>query len=78
MKLKTGDKVIRENTFIESFDDRETFDPGTECGVIISVWENEYDEQECYIAFFGAEFPVGEPEDKPYVLRYHSMCLRKV
>lgn len=25
---------------------------------------------DCYVAFFGDEFPNGKPSEKPYVLRY--------
>jgi hypothetical protein len=30
---------------------------------------------DCYVAFFGAEFPDGMPSEKPYVLRYAATSL---
>jgi hypothetical protein len=49
---------------------------GPEFGVVVHCWMNEeiggYD---CYVAFFGAEFPSGRPKEKPYVLRYAASSL---
>lgn len=33
---------------------------------------------ECYVAFFGAEFPSCEPTDRPYLLRYAASSLQKL
>ena len=49
---------------------------GPEFGIVIHCWMNEeiggYD---CYVAFFGREFPSGHPKRKPYILRYASSSL---
>ncbi len=49
---------------------------GPEYGVVVHCWMNEemhgYD---CYVAFFGHEYPVGAPAGIPYILRYASMFL---
>jgi len=42
-----------------------------ECGIIVHAWFNELiTAVDCYIVFFGEEFPVEKPKQKPYVLRY--------
>jgi hypothetical protein len=47
-----------------------------EYGVVIHCWFAEqvggYD---CYVAFFGADRPEGEPAKPPYVLRYAATSL---
>jgi hypothetical protein len=47
-----------------------------EYGIIVHCWLNPklamYD---CLVAFFGNEFPVGEPAEHPYVLRYSAASL---
>jgi hypothetical protein len=52
---------------------------GPELGVIVHCWMSEeiggYD---CYVAFFGNEFPSGCPKEKPYVLRYAASSLHVV
>jgi hypothetical protein len=49
---------------------------GPEFGVVVHCWMNEeaggYD---CYVAFFGNEFPSGSPRHVPYVLRYAASSL---
>ncbi|MDT8760412.1 hypothetical protein MZO42_17050 [Sphingomonas psychrotolerans] len=49
----------------------------SEFGVVVHCWRDEeigmYD---CYVAFFGDQFADGEPEEKPYVLRYAATSLR--
>jgi hypothetical protein len=57
-------------------------DDGTgepEFGIVVHCWVNEeaggYD---CYVAFFGNEFPSGKPMQKPYVLRYFASSLNVV
>lgn len=43
----------------------------TECGVVVHVWTDpETGEEDAYIAFFGDQFPEGQPNSKPYILRY--------
>jgi hypothetical protein len=51
-----------------------------ECGVVVHVWtSDELGGSECYVAFFGSEFP---PRDavpqKPYLLRYAAVSLLRV
>jgi hypothetical protein len=52
-----------------------------ECGVIVHTWKAEElgGLEDCYIAFFGKEFPEPgcEPAEKPYVLRYAAVSLRR-
>lgn len=49
-----------------------------EYGVVVHCWKEPdhfggmYD---CYVAFFGDEFPAGQPVEKPYVLRYAAKSL---
>jgi len=76
VKYDIGDRVIRENTFIQGINDRDTFDLGTECGIVIHTWDDN-GIQDCYVAFFGDKFPVGKPETKPYILRYWAGSLKK-
>jgi hypothetical protein len=49
-------------------------DKGPEFGVVVHCWMNEeiggYD---CYVAFFGKEFPSGQPKQRPYLLRYAAI-----
>lgn len=50
-----------------------------EFGIVVHCWKNEeigaYD---CYVAFFGDEFPSGPPKQIPYVLRYLATSLKVV
>ena len=47
-----------------------------EAGIVIHSWKNRALEAiDCHIAFYGKEFPVAEPEDPPYVLRYLESSL---
>jgi len=49
-----------------------------ECGVILHSWTDEHGDEDCYIAFFGQHFPApGQVIEKPYVLRYYAMSLRR-
>ncbi len=48
----------------------------SEYGVVVHCWmDNEIGMYDCFIAFFGDGFPDSKPDEKPYVLRYHSMSL---
>ncbi len=51
-------------------------EPTPEFGVVVHCWLSDalgmYD---CYVAFFGSDFPSGKPDDKPYVLRYAAATL---
>ena len=50
-----------------------------EVGIVVSCWfEEEILAKDCYIAFFGEEFPSGKPNVKPYVLRYSATSLTVV
>lgn len=55
---------------------RDDVEGPAEFGVVIHCWLSEkiraYD---CYVAFFGDALPVGQPAEKPYVLRYASVSL---
>lgn len=44
----------------------------TEAGIVIHVWYNEFlDSEECYVAFFGNDFPEENSKcEKPYILKY--------
>ena len=47
-----------------------------EVGVVVHAWlHDELGEIDVYVAFFGSNFPVGEPLDPPYVLRYLESSL---
>ncbi len=48
-----------------------------ECGVVVHTWRDSNGDEDCYVAFFGSDFPsVGTaPERKPSVLRYAAMSL---
>jgi len=48
----------------------------SEYGVIVHCWRDEKIHAfDCYIAFFGDQFPSGEPSEKPYILRYYASSL---
>jgi hypothetical protein len=65
--FSAGDAVILEST--------------GECGVVVHAWVA--DElgglEDCYVAFFGPEFPAQGrvPAQRPYVLRYAASSLRR-
>jgi hypothetical protein len=49
---------------------------GPEFGVVVHCWmSDEIGGYDCYVAFFGDEFPSGAPNQKPYVLRYAASSL---
>jgi hypothetical protein len=49
---------------------------GPEVGVVVHCWmSDEIGGYDCYVAFFGDEFPSGHPKQKPYVLRYAAFSL---
>lgn len=51
-------------------------EPTPEFGVVVHCWlDDEIGMFDCYVAFFGPEFPDGEPSEKPYVLRYAATSL---
>jgi hypothetical protein len=52
---------------------------GPEFGVVVHCWmSHEIGGYDCYVAFFGNEFPDGHPKQKPYVLRYAASSLNVV
>ena len=51
-------------------------DEGPEFGVVVHCWESaEIGAHDCYVAFFGSEFPSAQPAEKPYILRYAATSL---
>ncbi|MFK8035920.1 MAG: hypothetical protein AB8B94_17435 [Hyphomicrobiales bacterium] len=51
-------------------------DGEAEYGVVIHCWRDDMlDMHDCYVAFFGNEMPAGQPDEKPYVLRYGTGSL---
>ena len=46
-----------------------------EVGVVTWLWVNEHGDTDTYVAFFGTEFPAGEPNEIPHVLRYYDTTL---
>jgi hypothetical protein len=54
-------------------------DGGPEFGIVVHCWMSEdIEAYDCYVAFFGSEFPNGSPRTKPYVLRYAASSLRVI
>lgn len=64
MKLRIGQKVRLSST--------------GEVGIVVWLWKNEYGDTDVYVAFFGMEFPVIEPKEKPYILRYYDSSLEPI
>lgn len=51
----------------------------SEYGIVVHCWINdEIQAYDCYIAFFGEQFPEGAPKFIPYILRYASTSLAVV
>ena len=51
-----------------------------ECGIVLHTWRNDVGDVDCYVAFFGDEFPRRDEQLAriPYVLRYGAVSLRFV
>jgi hypothetical protein len=50
-----------------------------EFGIVVHCWMNdEVAAYDCYVAFFGSEFPSGRPASIPYVLRYFTTSVNVV
>jgi hypothetical protein len=50
-----------------------------EFGIVVHCWiDAEIGAYDCYVAFFGNEFPNGQPKTIPYVLRYAAIGLQVV
>lgn len=51
-------------------------DIGPEYGVVVHCWfDEDIQNFDCYIAFFGALPITGKPDTKPYLLRYAASSL---
>ena len=67
--LPVGTKVCLDHQVKESW----------EFGVVVHCWmDEEFGFYDCYVAFFGEAYPHGQPDHKPYVLRYAVTSLRLV
>lgn len=65
---------VRCDAFVNG-DDHTT----SEFGVVVCCWfDNEIGVYDCYMAFFGANFPDGKPAEVPYVLCYSAVSLAEV
>ena len=75
LKGRGEDRYIKPGTrvCIPWVDDEGIVTP--EVGVVIHCWLDEHDVHDCYVAFFGTDFPTSEPNEKPYVLRYAAVSL---
>lgn len=55
------------------------FPESPEFGVVVHCWHSdEIGGFDCYVAFFGGEFPSAAPPKIPYVLRYAALSLTVV
>jgi hypothetical protein len=46
---------------------------GPEYGIVVHCWLDDHlGLHDCHIAFYGTKFPVGQPNERPYILRYFS------
>ena len=71
--IAPGTKIRRDAFVVD--DDQ----PTPEFGVVVHCWlDDEIGVYDCYVAFFGDKFPVGEPREKPYILRYAAVGLAEV
>lgn len=65
---------VRRDAFVNN-DDHKT----SEFGVVVHCWlDSEIGMFDCYIAFFGDDFPDGKPAEKPYILRYAAVGLAEL
>lgn len=54
-----------------------------EVGIVVWTWQNEHDDIDVYVAFFGNEFPASkytsdDSPKKPYILRYYASSLERI
>ena len=54
-----------------------------EVGIVVWTWQNEQDDTDVYVAFFGNEFPQSKYDGstcpkKPYILRYYESSLERI
>jgi hypothetical protein len=70
--IAPGTRVGLHGTWVQ--DGVET--PKSEYGVVVHCWLNdEIRMYDCLVLFFGEDFPVGEPIEEPYLLRYGATSL---
>ena len=68
-RFEPGDRVVLRTT-------DEHGGVNVEKGVVVWTWLNEQEIHDCYVAFFGADWPrPGVEPKKPYVLRYYDASL---
>jgi hypothetical protein len=83
-KRDCGAMIERNDSFTDTF-----IVPGSavrydgtgtaEFGIVVHCWlDHEIAMHDCYVAFFGAEFPTNKPEAKPYLLRYAATSLARL
>jgi hypothetical protein len=71
--LAPGTKVI--SGAYANDDEHQTY----EVGIVVHCWlDDEIGACDCYIAFFGSEFPTDKPSEAPYILRYAAMTLAEI
>ncbi|MEM6258155.1 MAG: hypothetical protein AAGI37_07565 [Planctomycetota bacterium] len=50
-----------------------------EVGIILHSWKDpETGDEDNHVAFYGEDFPIGQPDRSPYVLRYFTNTLEKI
>jgi len=78
-EIKNLNELIGKRVCLKHNADDDDIGDG-EFGYIIHAWINtDLDAVDCYVAFFGNEWPqIGiQPKDKPYVLRYSLASLEE-
>lgn len=52
---------------------------GREVGIVVATWLDEHGIQDCYVAFYGEDWPKLDTKPAmPYILRYYASSLRAV
>lgn len=73
------DRFLAPGTRVGMAWDNEDGTNDLEVGVIVHCWmSSEIDAHDCYIAFFGREFPDGQPREIPYIYRYAATSLVEI
>ena len=68
-RFKPGDRVVLRHTDEEG-------NATQEKGVVVCTWLDAPGCYDCYVAFFGDEWPAADQKpEKPYVLRYYDVSL---
>lgn len=69
-RIQVGDWVIYDGAGVD------------EKGLVVDTWIDENGDQDCYVAFWGDEWPwemeAKTPRPRPGLLRYHAQSLKKV